>query len=715
MRAIDTQILKADENYGIAKRENNPKRDYLIINKFQSKHYPSEPRDTVSRCAEMGKEMLSICPEGKCAAIIFAETAVGIGALAAAALGSRCFLISTTREELPDCFQCSTFTEEHSHAPLHKLCTRSGIDSSEIKHIFIIDDELTTGNTVKELVRIIGEGLDVPITAHVFAAGHSAVQNLGKIGVRVYARHFYDEIEQTDFPGEYSPDEKIIPKKPDFEVDLNAVYDIRLGVNCQKYFDECGRLCGAVYDKLETVLNGVSSVEVIGTEELCLPPIIFGELLAEKGFEVCVHGVTRSPVLPSAAEGYPIKSRAALTSLYDRKRKVYLYNKVKADLSVVFTDAESFNDEPMYELCGACGNRVVLVRWRGRAMRTSLSAEDCKLLLKDVTGRISPMNAEERQKLLYKGVHYCELLPEEYAPGEEYIRLYEAGLKAWGGQTALAVRSVAEQILKRKGRDVVLVSLARAGTPVGVLIKRYLKYTYGISAAHYSISIIRGRGIDKAALEYILARHGADSLQFVDGWTGKGAIMRQLAEALADFPETDCRPAVLADPAGVCDIYGTREDVFIPCSCLNGVVSGLFSRTILRDDLVEDGDFHGAVYFGELSPFDRTYEFIDAITREMKALQPYIPDECCPPDGSGLEETRRVASDWGVSDLNLIKPSIGEATRVLLRRTPEVILLRDISDPRTSHLAALAKEKNVPIKEYPLICYRAVGIIKNET
>ncbi|MDE6729138.1 MAG: phosphoribosyltransferase domain-containing protein, partial [Oscillospiraceae bacterium] len=112
-------MTQTQDNFGLAKRDNNPKRDYLIVNKFQSKHYPSDPRETALHCAEMGEEMLRICPRGKCLAIVFAETAVGIGALAASKLGERCFLISTTREELPDHCEQVTFEEAHSHAPLH--------------------------------------------------------------------------------------------------------------------------------------------------------------------------------------------------------------------------------------------------------------------------------------------------------------------------------------------------------------------------------------------------------------------------------------------------------------------------------------------------------------------------------------------------------------------------------------------------------------------
>ena len=45
--------------------------------------------------------------------------------------------------------------------------------------------------------------------------------------------------------------------------------------------------------------------------------------------------------------------------------------------------------------------------------------------------------------------------------------------------------------------------------------------------------------------------------------------------------------------------------------CLNCTVSGLVSRTFLRDDIIGTRDFHGAVYYGELADSDLSYEFID--------------------------------------------------------------------------------------------------------
>jgi hypothetical protein len=44
--------------------------------------------------------------------------------------------------------------------------------------------------------------------------------------------------------------------------------------------------------------------------------------------------------------------------------------------------------------------------------------------------------------------------------------------------------------------------------------------------------VVRGHGVDDNALSYILDRHDAAAVQFVDGWTGKGSIARELHATL---------------------------------------------------------------------------------------------------------------------------------------------------------------------------------------
>lgn len=347
-------------------------------------------------------------------------------------------------------------------------------------------------------------------------------------------------------------------------------------------------------------------------------------------------------------------------------------------------------------------------------MKSSYKKDDVTLLLKDITGLVKPLPTAEREKLIQSDVHYCEMLPLEYEPSEEYLKAFYYALENFSDITAKAIAITAEKIMFDK-KNPAIVSLARAGTPIGILIKNYLEKKYNKPVPHYSISIIRGRGIDKNAMKYILDRHKPEQIQFVDGWTGKGAITSTLAKALSEdinYSKIDPCPAVPCDPAGVARIYGTHKDFLIASSCLNSTVSGLISRTFLRSDIIGEKDFHGAVYYGNLKDKDLTYVFINKITEHFNFdLDLKIAEQ---PNANGLEETRLIAEHFGINDINLVKPSIGEATRVLLRRIPWKILVHSLSDNKNlGHIYRLAQEKGVKVEQYPLKNYLACGLIKS--
>ena len=250
-------------------------------------------------------------------------------------------------------------------------------------------------------------------------------------------------------------------------------------------------------------------------------------------------------------------------------------------------------------------------------VKSSYKKEDVTILLKDITGMVLPQPTQERERLIQSGVHYCEMLPIEYKPSAKYMEAYQEALKHYAKPTAKAVAALAGKVAAKYGDKVVLVSLARAGIPIGILLKRFLQTAFHIQAPHYAISIIRGRGIDDNAMHYILERHCAEHLLFVDGWIGKGAILGELKKCLAAYKGVSPELAVAADPAYITELCGTHQDILIPSSCLNSTVSGLISRTFLRSDIIGTQDFHGAAYYGELADADLSYAFIHAIEAQF--------------------------------------------------------------------------------------------------
>lgn len=97
--------------------------------------------------------------------------------------------------------------------------------------------------------------------------------------------------------------------------------------------------------------------------------------------------------------------------------------------------------------------------------------DDVTLLLKDITGQIEPLGTQARERKIQSGTPYYEMLPIEYEPTPAYLHAYQDALARYAGITAEAVGSVARQIWEQKGDRAALVSLARAGTPVGILVK----------------------------------------------------------------------------------------------------------------------------------------------------------------------------------------------------------------------------------------------------
>ncbi len=345
-------------------------------------------------------------------------------------------------------------------------------------------------------------------------------------------------------------------------------------------------------------------------------------------------------------------------------------------------------------------------------MRSSYSEKDVVLLLKDITGMVTPQSTEEREKLIQSGKHYCEMLPIEYVPTPRYMEVYQEALNQFARPVARATGILCAKIMQKKGKNVVIVSLARAGIPIGILIKRYIRWKYQIDIPHYSISIIRGRGIDHNAMNYLLQRYKPENLLFIDGWIGKGAILTELQKEIANYKGVSSAIGVIADPANVTELCGTHKDILIPSSCLNSTVSGLVSRTFLRDDIIGKNDFHGAVYYDELKGNDLSYEFIHAIESKFE-LNPEMENEKIV-DGFGIDEVRKIADDFKVENINLVKPGIGETTRVLLRRVPYMVLIsqNDRNNPELAHIIRLAEEKNVPVTTYNLSHYKCAGIIK---
>ncbi|MCZ4605158.1 phosphoribosyltransferase domain-containing protein [Streptomyces sp. Lzd4kr] len=499
------------------------------------------------------------------------------------------------------------------------------------------------------------------------------------------------------------------------------------------------------------------SVLVLGFEELMYAPLRLARELEQvaEGVEVRYSTTTRSPVLAVDDPGYAIRTRLvfpAHDTPADGPGERYAYNVAGAGFDAVIAVVDSVADTPelhapdgLLARLSAHAPQVLLAvvpsyvpgplalperhpmlpePLRGPAF-SSYAPEEVGWLLQDLSDVTLEAPTEEREEAIQSGgAHYAESLPVEYQPSEQYQELFQTALAESAARLAQAAGAVTEIVLAERSPRPVLVSLARAGTPVGVLMRRWAHFRHGLELPHYAVSIVRGRGIDANALRWLAAHHDPRDVVFVDGWTGKGAITRELTAAIREFEASDGitgfdpEIAVLADPGSCVRTYGTREDYLIPSACLNSTVSGLISRTVLRADLVGPHDYHGAKFYRELAGADVSVAFLDAVSARFAEVVDAVDATAKEllsgdrePTWEGWAAVERISEEYGIHDVNLVKPGVGETTRVLLRRVPWKILARAGAGADLDHVRLLAEQRGVPVEEVAELPYTCVGLI----
>lgn len=343
--------------------------------------------------------------------------------------------------------------------------------------------------------------------------------------------------------------------------------------------------------------------------------------------------------------------------------------------------------------------------------------DDVHFLLKPV--QIGLTDVLEKERLIQSNQkHYSEMISQESAPSSTHMALYERAMSQNAVRMAEDVQSLALALEERyHGPTIALVSFVRAGLPLGVLLRRAL-LGLGRDVHHYGISIVRDRGIDMVALESVIAQHGAENIVFVDGWTGKGAISGEIKRCLAGdkrFPE-EPRLVVLADPCGRAWLAASADDWIIPSGILGATVSGLVSRSIWPSE----GGLHGCVVYDHLKEHDVTRLFIERIEHarvsvEVSPAAPWTSGEALGLQRSALGVVDSLAARYNITNLNRVKPGIAEATRAVLRRVPDQVLVRDRSDADVQLLMHLTDRAGIEVQEAGELLgpYRAVTIIRS--
>jgi len=355
----------------IAKRENNAKRSYLVVNPLQAKHVPVSPATAIGLFEKLAEKVKEKYSGQKLLVIGFAETATAIGAQVAISLDA--FYMQTTREMIPG-VEYLFFSEEHSHATEQKL-VRCDVERAlaQTPRILFVEDEVTTGNTIRNIITLLRREFSEELVFSV-ASILNAVEGEHLAWYREQEIDFF-YLQKTDHS---AYEKKAAAVKGDgayfapetINGEIKVQYRIGGALNARRLTDggayrlACERLYEQVSQNLGKIQN--QRILVIGTEETMYPAIYVGKRLEELGNIVRTHSTTRSPICVDNASEYPLHERYELRSLYDDERRTFLYNIESYQMVLIVTDASPVCETGLATLISALRKKnedIRLVRW----------------------------------------------------------------------------------------------------------------------------------------------------------------------------------------------------------------------------------------------------------------------------------------------------------------------------------------------------------------
>lgn len=324
----------------ICKRENNSKRNYLVLNKLQCKHVPSSPSVALSMFKDLANQLPHSYTFEDIVCVGFAETATAIGLEVAKSMGYD--YIHTTRELSVKEFY--NFSEEHSHATEQKLALSN---FEEYDRMLFVEDEVTTGKTILNIIDVLEKHyphLKYGVASILNGMTDEQLNTYKNRDIDVFYLSKIDNSSYSDKANSVVSNGVLNKIYDGFmlgdldTIKLNSNLDTRHITDLSSYNSELSNVKYFIGNTLLNLAPKKSKVCVIGTEEFMYPAIAVGMYLEGLGYDVVSHSTTRSPIEVSREEGYPLHSRVELPSVYDKDRSTFIYNLDEYDAVLVLTE-----------------------------------------------------------------------------------------------------------------------------------------------------------------------------------------------------------------------------------------------------------------------------------------------------------------------------------------------------------------------------------------
>lgn len=328
---------------------NNPKRGFLFVSKVLGKHIPSRPADMTATQRQLAEQLLA--NDNQCDLFIgMAETATGLGQGVYEQYLQLCqpepepLYCNTTRYPVSG-LQQIPFEESHSHATaLHLYVPEEPVLKQrfqQARHVVLIDDEISTGNTFLNLIRALRHQnpqiQTISIVSILNFVGEEKRQILHtQIGLPVS----FCALLNGSFS--FTPDPDFVFKtQPSAESNIQCRRsNLSLSMGRTGTRGALQLNCDAV-DALVKNWSQKASILVLGTGEFMHPAYGLGCHLETLGFNrVWIQSTTRSPILP----GECIQAQEALIDSYGDGIPNYLYNVKPGQYEHVFICHETAKD-----------------------------------------------------------------------------------------------------------------------------------------------------------------------------------------------------------------------------------------------------------------------------------------------------------------------------------------------------------------------------------
>lgn len=292
-----------DRLCGFAARR-NPRRGFLIVSKVLGRHIPARPSEMRASLRDLAARIPADLP-APTLVVGLAETAVGLGQgifEELLGLGLEGGFIHSTRQVVDRPLLCR-FEEPHSHASAHLLYRPepSAIAPEAIRSLVIVDDEVSTGTTLRNLALALAPCL--PRCERIVVA--ALTDWSGSAGWLEGMPHPAQCVALLRGRLDWAPDALPACARP------NAAFDsAAAALGALPGPGRFGRV--GIVGPAEFLLPpdpplppGVP-IRVVGTGEFTHPPFLLAERLDAEGRDVVVQATSRSPVRPGGAIGHAL-------------------------------------------------------------------------------------------------------------------------------------------------------------------------------------------------------------------------------------------------------------------------------------------------------------------------------------------------------------------------------------------------------------------------